>query len=162
MGDRISIRAAQTADARAISELTTQLGYDVPPSTVADRLGRLGGRGDQQFLVAEMDEDVVGWIHVVTIEYIETGAFGVVGGLVVHRNCRKHGVGRALMARAEDWVRGHGCNLMRVWSSAMRTEAHRFYEHLGYANVKTQYTFVKPLDPGARDAIRGFVPRVTS
>lgn len=162
MGDRISIRAAQIADARAISELTTQLGYDVPTSTVAERLGRLVGRGDQQFLVAEMDDDVVGWIHVVTIEYIETGAFGVVGGLVVDRNCRAHGVGRALMARAEEWVRGQGCSLMRVWSSAMRTEAHKFYEHLGYANVKTQYTFVKALDPGARDAIRGFVPRVTS
>lgn len=162
MGERISIRPAQIADARSISELTTQLGYDVPPSTVGERLARLVGRSDQQFLVAEMDDDVVGWIHVVTIEYIETGAFGVVGGLVVDRTHRKHGVGRALMARAEDWVRGQGCTLMRLWSSAMRTESHRFYEHLGYANVKTQYTFVKALDPSAREAIRGFVPRVTS
>lgn len=162
MGDPLSIRAAQISDARAISELTTQLGYDVPPSTVAERLARLVGRSDQQFLVAEMHDDVVGWVHVVTIEYIETGAFGVVGGLVVDRGHRKHGVGRALMARAEEWVRGQGCSIMRLWSSAMRTEAHRFYEHLGYANVKTQYTFVKPLDSEARDAIRGFVPRITS
>ena len=156
------IRIAQAADARAIAELTMQLGYEVPSSIVAERIERLLARRDQQFMVAELDGDVVGWVHVGIIEYIETGAFAVIGGLVVDRGHRKHGIGRVLMDRAEDWARTQGCGIMRLWSSAMRTEAHRFYEHLGYANVKTQYTFVKALNAEARDAIRGFVPRITS
>src|SRR5262245_14746802 len=130
----VSIRPAQTSDARGIADLTRQLGYEVDPSRVAERVGRLLSRADQQFLIAELDGDMVGWVHVGIIEYIETGAFAVIGGLVVDRSHRKHGVGRALMARAEEWAREKECVIMRLWSSAMRTEAHRFYEHLGYAN----------------------------
>src|SRR5512144_100176 len=118
------MRPAQTIDARAIAELTTQLGYDVSASAVAERLARIVGRDDQQFLAAELDGDLVGWVHVGVMEYIETGPFAVVGGLVVDRNLRRQGVGRALMARAEEWAREQGCVIVRLWSSAMRTEAH--------------------------------------
>lgn len=160
MTTRLSTRPAEVADSRAIAELTMQLGYEVAPSTVAERLARMVARGDQRFLVAELDGDLVGWVHVALMEYIETGAFAVIGGLVVDRRLRKHGVGRVLMAQAEEWAKEQGCVIVRLWSSAMRTEAHRFYEHLGYANIKTQYSFVKPIGPAGQDAIRGFVPRV--
>jgi len=155
----MTIRPAQSADARAIAELTIQLGYEVAPALVAERLVRMMARGDQQFLVAELDGDVVGWVHVAVMEYIETGAFAVIGGLVVDRHHRKQRIGRLLMTEAEAWARGHGCSIVRLWSSAFRTEAHHFYEHLGYANIKTQYSFVKPLDQAGATAIRGFVPR---
>jgi GNAT superfamily N-acetyltransferase len=155
-----SIRPAQRSDARAIAELTMQLGYEVAPPLVAERLARMLAQGDQQFLVAETDGDVVGWVHVDTIEYIETGRFAVIGGLVVDRHHRKKSLGRQLMTAAETWAREHGCSIVRLWSSAFRADSHRFYEHLGYVNIKTQYSFVKALDPAGEDAIRGFVPRV--
>lgn len=41
-----------------------------------------------------------------------------------------------------------------------RTPAHRFYAGLGYAQVKTQYSFVKPLEPGGADMASRLVPRV--
>ena len=156
----MTIRPAQSADARAIAELTTQLGYEVAPGLAAERLARMLARGDQQFLVAELDGDIIGWVHVAVMEYIETGAFAVIGGLVVDRRHRKKKIGRLLMTGAETWARGHGCSIVRLSSSAFRTESHRFYEHLGYANIKTQYSFVKPLDSAGEEAIRGFVPRV--
>ena len=137
-----------------------QLGYEVAAPLVAERLARMLARGDQQFLVAELDGDVIGWVHVAIMEYVETGAFAVIGGLVVDRHHRKKSIGRLLMTGAETWAREHGCSIVRLWSSAFRTESHRFYEHLGYANIKTQYSFVKPLDPAGEAAIRGFVPRV--
>jgi GNAT superfamily N-acetyltransferase len=155
----MTIRTARASDAPAIAELTIQLGYEVAPALVAERLVRMMASGDQQFLVAELDGDVIGWVHVAVMEYIETGAFAVIGGLVVDRRHRKQRVGRRLMNEAETWARGHGCSIVRLWSSAFRSEAHRFYEHLGYANIKTQYSFVKALDPAGADAIRGFVPR---
>jgi hypothetical protein len=41
-----------------------------------------------------------------------------------------------------------------------RTETHRFYERLGYANIKSQYSFVKSVGVGGPDDFSGFVPRL--
>jgi len=158
--DAVPIRVAQLADARAIAELTMQLGYEVPLSTLTDRLGRLLANDDQQFLVAELDGDVVGWVHVAISEYIDTGVYAQIAGLVVDRRHRKKSIGRLLMRRAEEWARGQGCSIVRLWSSAVRTESHRFYERLGYANIKTQYSFVKAIGPAGDEAIHSFVPRM--
>jgi hypothetical protein len=46
-----------------------------------------------------------------------------------------------------------------VWSSSTRTSAHKFYERIGYANVKTQYSFLKSID-GRPVEYTKFVPKV--
>jgi GNAT superfamily N-acetyltransferase len=99
-------------------------------------------------------------VHLVFAEYVDAEAFVVIAGLVVDRHHRRLGIGRALMDRAEVWVRERGCSMVRLTSSATRNAAHRFYEHLGYTNIKTQYSFIKPLDPAAAARVRTFVPRV--
>jgi GNAT superfamily N-acetyltransferase len=157
----VTIRPARLSDAGAIAALTIQLGYTVEPSIVADRLSRVLARRDQQFLVADHDSRPVGWIHMVISEYVESGAVVVIGGLVVDREHRKQGIGRRLLADAEEWATQNGCAIVRLWSSAMRTEAHAFYQHVGYANIKTQYSFVKSVDPAGRDGFRAFIPDVT-
>ena len=93
-------------------------------------------------------------------EYIEADPFVVVGGLVVDRNHRGQGVGRMLLEHAEEWATQHGCSIVRVWSSTARSAAHRFYERLGYTNVKTLYSFVKPVNAAGLDEIKRLVPRV--
>jgi len=50
--------------------------------------------------------------------------------------------------------------MVRLCSSAKRNVAHRFYEDLGYTNIKTQYSFIKQLDAAAAARVRTFVPRV--
>ena len=154
----ITIRPARASDAGGIAQLTTQLGYDLTHADAADRLSRILLREDQQFFVADVDGRAVGWVHVAFAEYIDAEAFAVIAGLVVDRDHRRAGIGRALMDRAETWARDQGCS--RVSSSATRNAAHRFYENLGYANIKTQYSFIKPLDPAAAARVRTFVPRV--
>jgi GNAT superfamily N-acetyltransferase len=156
-----SIRVARPADADAIAALTKQLGYDVTAASVADKLSRMLARSDQQFFVAEHDGRPVGWVHTVIWEYLDADRFVVIGGLVVDAECRKQGIGRQLMARAEEWALSQGCSIVRLWSSAVRTEAHRFYERIGYVNIKTQYSFVKPLEGSGPDALRKFVPHVS-
>jgi GNAT superfamily N-acetyltransferase len=158
----LTIRPARLSDAEAIAALTKQLGYDVDPSAVADRLSRLLARSDQRFLIADDGGRPVGWIHMVISEYVESGAFVVIGGLVVDRDHRKQGIGRRLLAQAEEWAVQNGCAIVRLWSSAMRTDAHAFYERAGYSNIKTQYSFVKPVGAAGADAFRGFVPDVPS
>jgi len=156
----VTIRAARASDAGEIAQLTTQLGYDLTEADAADRLSRVLLRDDQQFFVADVDGRAVGWVHVVFAEYVDAEAFVVIGGLVVDRNHRRLGIGRALMDRAEVWAKERGCAVVRLTSSATRNAAHRFYEDLGYTNIKTQYSFIKPLDPAASARVRMFVPRV--
>jgi len=153
-------RPARAADAPAIAALVAQLGYDTAPSDVADRLARLLARSDHRFVVAEGDGQLLGWVHVELSESVDVGSLAVIAGLVVDRAHRRQGVGAALMAEAEAWARQQGCPLMRLRSSATRTPAHRFYEGLGYANVKTQYSFVKPLDARGAQVAERLVPKV--
>jgi GNAT superfamily N-acetyltransferase len=157
----VTIRPAGPSDAAAIAALTKQLGYDVDPTAVADRLSRLLARSDQQLLVADHGGRAVGWMHMLIAEFVELDACVVIGGLVVDREHRKQGIGRRLLARAEEWAVQKGCAVVRLWSSAIRIEAHEFYRRAGYSNVKTQYSFAKSVGAAGPDALRAFVPDVT-
>ena len=157
----ITIRSARPSDAETITALTKQLGYDAELSTVASRLLRLLARSDQQLLVADDGGRAVGWIHMVITEYVEADAFVVIGGLVVDREYRKHGIGRRLLVRAEEWAAQHGCSLVRLSSNVKRVEAHAFYERVGYTNLKTQYAFAKRVGAVGPEALRALVPDVT-
>jgi GNAT superfamily N-acetyltransferase len=157
----ITIRSARPSDAETIAALTKQLGYNAEPSTVASRLSRLLARSDQQLLVADDGGRAIGWVHMVITEYVEADAFVVIGGLVVDREYRKQGIGRRLLAHAEEWAAQHGCSVVRLTSSVNRVEAHAFYERVGYTNLKTQHSFAKSLGPAGPGALRVFVPDVT-
>jgi len=156
----VTIRVARASDAAAIAQLTTQLGYDLTHADAADRLSRILLRQDQQFFVADVDGLAVGWVHVVFTDTSMPKRFAAIAGLVVDRDHRRLGIGRALVDRAEIWARDRGCSILRLASSATRKAAHRFYENLGYTNIKTQYSFIKPLDSAAAARLRTFLPRV--
>jgi GNAT superfamily N-acetyltransferase len=156
----MTTRTATVHDAPAIAALVTQLGYEAAPHEVSERLARLLVRPAQRFIVAERDGRLLGWVHVEVAEFIDSAPYAHIAGLVVDRSYRRQGIGAALMAEAEAFAREHGCAVVRLRSSATRTRAHRFYEDLGYANVKTQYSFVKALDARGDEAARRLVPRV--
>jgi GNAT superfamily N-acetyltransferase len=154
----VSIRVARESDATALASLTAQLGYHVKPVELASRLSRILERSDQRFVVAEDERRIVGWLHALVIEYVEANPFVIVGGLVVDKSSRRRGIGQTLMEYAETWAKEQRCSIVRLWSSAGRTGAHQFYERQGYQNIKTQYSFAKPLDPGGVQELSQFIP----
>ena len=156
----VTIRVGRRSDAGEIAQLTTQLGYDLTEGDAAARLSRILPRDDQRFLVADFDGRAVGWAHIVLVEYVDAEAFALIGGLVVDKLHRGSGIGRALMNGAENWAREHGVSMVRLSSTVARTAAHRFYENLGYTKIKTQHSFIKPLDEAAAARVSTFVPRV--
>ena len=156
----LTVRLASVSDAADVAHLTAQLGYDVETTAMAARICRILERTDQRFIIAEVGRRPVNWLHAAIWESLETDAFVVVAGLVVDRKHRKSGIGRALMAHAEAWAAEQGSSIVRLWSSSARSEAHQFYARLGYANIKTQYSFAKSLDPARRDELKQFVPRI--
>jgi GNAT superfamily N-acetyltransferase len=156
----VSLRLARPTDAHDVTRLTAQLGYQVDASTLAGRLRRILARSGERFLIAEVDGRAVGWLHAGVWEDIEAEAFVVIGGLVVDREHRLQGIGRALLEDAERWAREQGVPVVRLWSSTTRTAAHRFYERMGYTTIKTQYSFAKCVDPAKPIDLTTFVPRV--
>ncbi|MDE3135043.1 MAG: GNAT family N-acetyltransferase [Acidobacteriota bacterium] len=140
------IRPARAEDAAALAPLATQLGY---PSTTADiesRLALILPDPNQLVAVAELSGQVVGWIHVALYLTLESGIAVEIRGLVVEEKRRGMGLGRALLAHAEDWARQRGARAVRLRSNVVRDGAHAFYQHLGYSVVKTQHAFRKNLD----------------
>jgi GNAT superfamily N-acetyltransferase len=160
MENTLSARIARGSDATDLASLTAQLGYHVNPLELRARLSHILERSDHRFVVAEDRRQVVGWLHALVVEYVEANPFVVIGGLVVDTSSRRRGIGRMLMEHAETWAKEQRCSVVRLWSSAGRTGAHQFYERQGYKNIKTQYSFVKPLDAGGARELSQFIPRI--
>ncbi|MDH7489563.1 MAG: GNAT family N-acetyltransferase [Anaerolineae bacterium] len=141
-----AVRVAGDGDAGRIATLSEQLGYPTDEGAVLERLHAIGQRPDHAVFVAEAKGNVVGWVHVYAVPMLESPAHAEIGGLVVDEAHRGRGIGRALMARAEAWARDMGLGVVRLRSNVIRAEAHAFYEHIGYAQVKTQKVFAKTLE----------------
>src|SRR5512142_3386887 len=117
-------------DADAVARLCGELGYPAPASDVRARLDSLTG-DHLCLLVAEMDQAVVGWIHVERRIVIESEPWAEVEGLVVTEALSGQGVVRALLSAGERWSRERGIGLVRLRSNVVRTEAHAFYRRCG-------------------------------
>jgi GNAT superfamily N-acetyltransferase len=142
-----TLRPARAADAPALAGLCGQLGYPSTAAQVAGRLAEILRRPEHAVFVAEADGHAAGWIHVFVCRMLEAEPFLEVGGLVVDETRRGSGIGRQLMAAGEKWSLERGVLEVRLRSNVVREGAHRFYESLGYQNVKSQFTFHKQLRP---------------
>lgn len=136
----------RNGDLPAVARLTTQLGYPVDEVEMATRASPLIGHSDHLLLVATGDDDVpTGWIHVLRHRTLETPERALIAGLVVDEPLRSSGVGSDLVASAAAWARAAGIPAMLVRSRSTRGRAHRFYERMGFVEIKRSHIFEKPL-----------------
>lgn len=139
------IRKALPSDAEAISHLSVQLGYPANSEVMTRRLFRLGERDDHLVLVAVIDQTVGAWIHAHAYDILESGHVVEITGLIVSENFRRHGVGRSLANRVEEWAAHTGAEAIIVRSNIKRVESHHFYTALGFQSPKTQTVYWKSL-----------------
>jgi len=143
------IRPVTAADTPAVAALSGELGYETETGDMAARLAAvLAAPGHAVFAAEGGDGAVLGWVHVCARLLLIDPPSAFVEGLVVAPGERRRGVGRALMAAAEDWARGRGAQVIRLRSGATREDAHAFYRALGYHQGKPALGFEKPLPPG--------------
>jgi len=141
------VRPMTAEDADAVATLSGQLGYPMTPSRIQKRYKMIIHNPDNGLFVAERDGIILGWVHVLGVHYLESPrSFAEIGGLVVDAEFRRQQVGRLLMERAEAWAREQGYQEVRLRSGLHRTEAHQFYQAVGYTLTKTGHTFQKALD----------------
>jgi GNAT superfamily N-acetyltransferase len=140
------IRPMCEADAPRVASLTTQLGYPVEATELAARAADIRATTDDEILVATDAADrPIGWIHVGRLASLEASGMAILHGLVVDEAHRSSGTGATLVDAAEAWAREHGATSMVVYSRSTRERAHRFYERIGYAEVKRSHVFEKAL-----------------
>jgi N-acetylglutamate synthase-like GNAT family acetyltransferase len=139
------VRVAQFADAAALADLSTQLGYPSSEAQVRARL-RLLDDSERTLLVVEDEGVLAGFIDVHVQRTVEQEPYGEVGGLAIAAGHRASGLGRTLLAAAAAWSREHG--LAHLWvraNLARGAAAHGFYEHVGCRPVKDQRVYEFPL-----------------
>ena len=143
----VSIRAMLESDADAVHRLAVQLGYPTQPSLTLARVRAVLASDVADAFVAEDSEGrVLGWAHVFTAPFLESGPNAELGGLVVEESARGRGIGAALVARAESWARERGIPRICLRSNVIRTEAHAFYQRLGFTIQKSQFKFQKEVE----------------
>jgi GNAT superfamily N-acetyltransferase len=142
----VIIRAAVPDDSPRMADLAGELGYPVTPSGMKLRLEEARDDPRHAVFVADVGS-LAGWIHVARILSLESGTCAEIRGLVVGSPHRRCGIGKRLVAAAEEWALENQCPRIRVRTNIVREEAARFYDSLGYDLVKTQAVFDKRLHP---------------
>lgn len=142
-----TIRSLTAADIPAVLPLLHQLaGQAMTPEGMQSRLDFVARSPFDWLFACEVAGQVCGVLGLRLRERLEVvGRDLEVYLIVTDQQVRRQGVGRALMAFAEQFAQAHDCGRVFLVSGLKRKdEAHRFYAQLGYEI--TGYRFVKALD----------------
>lgn len=148
------IRPLAPGDIGAIMQLHRELGWNpafkADGTTLKQRLEALITADDTLLLVAELNQQVVGYIHGQIVTYLLfAGSEMLISELFVMEAARDHGVGHALMALIEAEAVKNKCFRISVLNSRERESYKRgFYPALGYEERPHTANFTKRLDWG--------------
>ena len=148
MGNKTFLRIAETADARELARLSAELGYAMAPTEMSRNLAALLASPSHFVTVACDDDRLLGWVAAEYRLSLEGGEKAELTGLVVDASARRRGIGRMLVAAAEQWASQRGLGKIVVRSNVAREESHPFYEGLGYTRTKTAHVYAKDLARG--------------
>ncbi|MFI7320412.1 GNAT family N-acetyltransferase [Streptomyces venezuelae] len=139
MGD-LEIRPAVAADLPAIVGMladdplgaTRESPDDLTPYVTA--FERLADDPNQHLVVAEREGRVVGTLQLTIVPGLSRkGATrSIIEGVRVHADERGSGLGTRFIEWAVAESRRQNCQLVQLTSDVTRTDAHRFYERLGF------------------------------
>ncbi|MEV7556347.1 GNAT family N-acetyltransferase [Streptomyces sp. NPDC089795] len=136
----LTIRPATEADVPAIVAMladdplgaTRESPDDLTPYLAA--LKRLTDDPNQHLVVAVRADRVVGTLQLTIVPGLSRkGATrSIIEGVRVHADERGSGLGTRFVEWAVEKSRAENCALVQLTSDATRTDAHRFYERLGF------------------------------
>ncbi|MEU9080639.1 GNAT family N-acetyltransferase [Kitasatospora sp. NPDC004745] len=105
---------------------------DLTPYRAA--LARIDGDPHQHLVVAERAGRTVGTLQLTLVPGLSRkgSTRAIIEGVRIHADERGSGLGTDLIRWAVDRSRDLGADLVQLTSDATRTDAHRFYERLGF------------------------------
>jgi len=119
------------------------------PAELAPWMREFRKRPDGEvFLAFRDDSTACGFVEVASRPYADgcdTSPVGFIEAWFVDPDMRRAGVGRALLAAAEDWARARGYSEMASDALLDKTVSHRAHERAGYIEVERAVRYRKPL-----------------
>jgi GNAT superfamily N-acetyltransferase len=79
------------------------------------------------------------------VRNLSTSGYAEIMELAVREDWRGRGAGSALIVAAKEWAQRNGFARLRLRSGVHRTEAHAFYERLGFSRSRASYAFEQTL-----------------
>ncbi len=148
-GSEITFRPARRQDVARIVQLLADdpLGAgrerfeDPLPNDYYAAFDRIEASEGNILAVAERDGAVVGCLQMTLIPGLSNqGAdLALIEGVRVDTSLRSQGVGAQLIQWALDTARARGCQAVELFSHKTRTDAHRFYDRLGFDQSHVGY-----------------------
>ncbi|MCG7382949.1 GNAT family N-acetyltransferase [Paenibacillus sp. ACRRY] len=129
------IREAEPRDAQAIERLYKELlPGNLNTKVLGERIEEIQTNPNSFLLVCEIDQKVIGTahLHICLDALVEDRPFGVVERVIITENVQGKGYGSELMEHIENiCIQKNGVKIF-LTSGTSRSEAHHFYEKLGY------------------------------
>jgi ribosomal protein S18 acetylase RimI-like enzyme len=104
------------------------------PDSYVEAFEEIEADRNNELIVAEKDGAVIGTLQITFTPSIsfQGGKRATVESVRVDARFRGQGIGRELMLFAIDRAKAENCVSMQLTTNADRTDAHRFYENLGF------------------------------
>jgi GNAT superfamily N-acetyltransferase len=134
-GAKLEIRVAVASDLDAIIGLLEQdaIGIESQAREVYARaFDEIGASPENELIVATMDGEVIGTLQLTYIPGMLWERRAQVESVRVRSDRRNLQIGSALMKWAIERSRERGCRLLQLTTNAVRTDAQRFYQRLGF------------------------------
>jgi GNAT superfamily N-acetyltransferase len=135
----IAIREIGPTDISACRLLLSQLGYDLTLQEVKRRYDAIREKQDHAVFVGEQDGQVVALLHIYERPAFDKPPEVIVQALVVDQNWRGMGIGKSMMKIAERWALDRRFSSIALTSSVSRSDAHAFYNSIGYKVEATSH-----------------------
>lgn len=145
------IRPVYETDAPALSRICgSALGHPQSAAHISERIRVLSADSHYFLRVYEDDltQKILGFIQAERYDLLYGGDGWNVIALAVSPEVLHQGIGRQLLESLEENASRAGQSFIRLNCNVTRTDAHGFYEHLGYICDKTQKRFIKNLAHG--------------
>ncbi len=133
----VNVRNLQKKDAGRVALLIPQLTKNIiEPDNLIKRIEKLANQKNSQFLVAELQNKVVGFGGLVWYVIPSKGLIGWAEELVVDGQYRRQGIGRALMERLLVLAQQKKVTVVKLTSTPT---AKSLYETLGFTKKDQDY-----------------------
>jgi GNAT superfamily N-acetyltransferase len=141
----IVIREMGSTDIAVCRLLLSQLGYELSLQEMKRRYEAIKEKQDHAVFVCEQDGQVVALLHLYERPAFDKPPEVIVQALVVDQYRRGTGVGKAMMNMAQRWALDRGFSSVALTSSVSRSDAHSFYNRIGYNVTTTSHLFRRHL-----------------
>jgi len=112
--------------------------YEEPlPESYVNAFREIEADPNSELIVAESNGEIVGTFQLTYTPSIsfQGGKRATVESVRVDEQHRGKGIGREMMLWAIDRAKQKGCVSMQLTTNAERTDAHRFYQNLGFSGT---------------------------